>query len=55
MKIQANNNSYSTTLRLPAAMSTPEIQSPGALRMHISRAMSETKCRIHRGGVRRTS
>lgn len=37
------------------ALSTGELQSSGALRTHIGRAMSEAKRLIHQGGVRTTS
>jgi hypothetical protein len=34
-----------------AALSTSELQSAGALRSHIAQAVSDTKRRIHQGGV----
>jgi hypothetical protein len=37
------------------ALSTSELQSAGALRMHIGRARSEAKRLVHQGGVRRGS
>jgi hypothetical protein len=35
------------------ALSTSELQSAGALRMHIGRAIAETKRLVHQGGVLR--
>lgn len=37
------------------ALSSTELQSAGALRMHIGRAIAETKRLVHQGGVRTTS
>jgi hypothetical protein len=36
------------------SLSTTELQSAGALRMHIGRVIAETKRLIHQGGVRTT-
>jgi hypothetical protein len=37
------------------ALSTTELQSAGALRTHIGRAIAETKRLVHQGGVRMNS